>query len=76
MLSSNEMKLGVQKDDPYYVDPKWVNTSLEEIRALFGMNVMMMSQIIDRYSSQTLTKRDCNDLQKNSTQHEKKFQTL
>ena len=33
------------------------------------------SQIIDRYSSRTLTKRDCNDSQKNGTQHEKKFQT-
>ena len=34
-----------------------------------------MSQIIDRYSSQTLTKHDCNDSQKNGTQYEKKFQT-
>ena len=34
-----------------------------------------MSQIIDRYSSRTLTKRDCNNSQKNGTQREKKFQT-
>ena len=32
-----------------------------------------MSQIIDWYSSRTLTKLDCNDSQKNGTQHEKKF---
>ena len=32
-----------------------------------------MSQIIDWYSSRTLTKCDCNDSQKNGTQHEKKF---
>ena len=29
-----------------------------------------MSQIIDRYSSQKLTKRDCNNLHKNVTQYE------
>ena len=31
-----------------------------------------MSQIIDQYSSQTLTKHDCNDSQKNGTQQVKK----
>ena len=35
-----------------------------------------MSQIIDRYSSRTLTRRDCNDSQKNGTQHEKKVSNL
>ena len=35
-----------------------------------------MSQIIDRYSSQTLTKRECNDSQKNGTQHEKNVSNL
>ena len=34
-----------------------------------------MSQIIDWYSSQTLTNHECNNSQKNSTQHEKKCQT-
>ena len=35
-----------------------------------------MSQIIDQYSSQTLTKCDCNDSQKNGTQHKKKVSNL
>ena len=35
-----------------------------------------MSQIIDRYSSRTLTKHDCNNSQKSGTQHEKKVSNL
>ena len=35
-----------------------------------------MSQIIDRYSSRTLTTCDCNNSQKNGTQHEKKVSNL
>ena len=35
-----------------------------------------MSEIIDLYSSKTLTKHDCNDSQKNGTQHEKKVSNL
>ena len=31
-----------------------------------------MSQIIDWYSSRKLTKHDCNDSQKNGTEHENK----
>ena len=35
-----------------------------------------MSQIINRYSSRTLTKHECNDSQKNGTQHGKKVSNL
>ena len=35
-----------------------------------------MSQIIDWYSSPTLTKCECNDSQKNGTQHEKEVSNL
>ena len=35
-----------------------------------------MSQIIDRYSSRTLTKCDCSNSQKNGTHHEKKVSNM
>ena len=30
-----------QKNEPYYVDNMWVNTSFDEMRPFFGMNVIM-----------------------------------
>ena len=30
-----------QKNDPDYVDNMWVNTSVDEMRAFFGMNIIM-----------------------------------
>ena len=30
-----------QKNEPDYVDNMWVNTSVDEMRAFFGMNVIM-----------------------------------
>ena len=42
----------------------------QRLNSTFTQNTM--SQIIDQYSSRTLTKCECNNSQKNGTQHEKK----
>ena len=47
MLSSKEMRC--EKNDPNYEEHKWVDTSAPEIRALFGINIMMGINSLPQY---------------------------
>ena len=38
-----------KKDDPDYVDNKWVNTSVDEIRAFFQMNLIIGINNLPQY---------------------------
>ena len=42
-------EIRVQKNDPDYMDDKWENTSVAEVRALFGANIMMGINHLPQY---------------------------
>ena len=31
----------IAKNDPYYEDPKWTETTVDELKALFGVTILM-----------------------------------
>ena len=47
LFKKDEMQ--AKKNDPNYEDHKWVNTSAPEIRALFGINIMMGINSLPQY---------------------------